>query len=135
MAIAVPLSRFTSLVGGGSAFFVRPLAHMTFKKPSSEVAFATVLYIVFGAYGTYMGIRDSSLYMMLICPILVLLSCGVWFQSKPAAVALIVISIVFTLVGLLSLVTGHFGVHLLVRVIAQIYVTVVLWLWVKGIEI
>ena len=27
MALAVPLSRFTSRVGGGSAFFVRPLRH------------------------------------------------------------------------------------------------------------
>ena len=29
MALSVPLSRFTPRVGGGSAFFVRPLAHMT----------------------------------------------------------------------------------------------------------
>ena len=29
MALAVPLSRFTSQVGGGSAFFVRPLTHAT----------------------------------------------------------------------------------------------------------
>ena len=28
MALAVPLSRFTSLVGGGSAFFVRRLTHI-----------------------------------------------------------------------------------------------------------
>ena len=28
MALSVPLSRFTSRVGGGSAFYVRPLAHM-----------------------------------------------------------------------------------------------------------
>jgi len=27
LALAVPLSRFTSRVGGGSAFFVRPLVH------------------------------------------------------------------------------------------------------------
>jgi hypothetical protein len=27
LALAVPLSRFTSQVGGGSAFFVRPLDH------------------------------------------------------------------------------------------------------------
>jgi hypothetical protein len=29
LALAVPLSRFTSRVGGGSAFFVRPLGHVT----------------------------------------------------------------------------------------------------------
>ena len=29
MALAVPLSRFTSRVGGGSAFYVRPLKRMT----------------------------------------------------------------------------------------------------------
>ena len=29
MALAVPLSRFTSRVGGGSAFFVRPRSHAT----------------------------------------------------------------------------------------------------------
>ena len=28
LALAVPLSRFTSRVGGGSAFFVRPLDHL-----------------------------------------------------------------------------------------------------------
>ncbi len=34
MALAVPLSRFTPRVGGGSAFFVRPLRHdMNFKRP------------------------------------------------------------------------------------------------------
>jgi len=82
-----------------------------------------------------MGFRDSSHYLMVICPLLVLLSFGVWFQSKAAAVALIVVSIVFTLVGILSLATGHFTVSLLVRVIAQIYCTLILWLWVKGIEI
>jgi hypothetical protein len=27
LALSVPLSRFTSRVGGGSAFYVRPLAH------------------------------------------------------------------------------------------------------------
>ena len=34
MALFVPLSRFTSTVGGGSAFFVRPLRHdMNLKRP------------------------------------------------------------------------------------------------------
>ena len=108
---------------------------MTFKKPSSEVAFATGLYILFGIYGTYMGIRDSSLYMMIACPLVAILSLGVWFQSKAAAVALIVVSIFFTVVGIFAMATGHFSVQLLVRVIVQVYTTFVLWLWVRGIEI
>jgi len=105
------------------------------RKPSSEVAFATSLYIIFGAYGTYMGIRDSSLYMAVICPVLVLLSCGVWLDSKPCAVGLIVISIGLTLVGAFALVMGKIHWGLLIRVLIQIYVTVVLWLWAKGIEV
>jgi hypothetical protein len=39
LALAVPLSRFTSPVGGGSAFFVRRLRDtMTNKKPKSKAA-------------------------------------------------------------------------------------------------
>ena len=37
MALAVPLSRFTSRVGGGSAFFVRPLSHAMKKIFSSPI--------------------------------------------------------------------------------------------------
>ena len=44
MALAVPLSRFTSLVGGGSAFYVRPptppsMKHIFFKSPIGRLAF------------------------------------------------------------------------------------------------
>ena len=37
MALVVPLSRFTSRVGGGSAFFVRPLRAMTKPKPKFQL--------------------------------------------------------------------------------------------------
>ena len=38
MARSVPLSRFTSRVGGGSAFFVRPLDHFTFMDKNKAAA-------------------------------------------------------------------------------------------------
>ena len=82
-----------------------------------------------------MGLRDSSLYMAIMCPVLVLLSCGVWFQSRPSAVALIMISIAYTLIGAVALCLGKHSWSLVVRELVQIYTTVVLWLWVKGIEI
>jgi hypothetical protein len=51
LALAVPLSRFTSRVGGGSAFFVRPLGRVYYfmstpKNPNIElqaVALTTML--------------------------------------------------------------------------------------------
>ena len=47
LALAVPLSRFTSQVGGGSAFYVRP--HYTFMKTSAAITLivsGTVLILV-----------------------------------------------------------------------------------------
>ena len=41
MALAVPLSRFTPLVGGGSAFFVRPLANASETMKRVILAFIT----------------------------------------------------------------------------------------------
>ena len=38
MALSVPLSRFTPQVGGGSAFFVRPLGHVYGKHPNKFIA-------------------------------------------------------------------------------------------------
>jgi hypothetical protein len=48
MALSVPLSRFTSRVGGGSAFFVRqnrPLSLMTLKKVSLFAAIGLAVYV------------------------------------------------------------------------------------------
>jgi len=115
--------------------FGREIKMMTIQKPSSEVAFATGWYILFGAYGTYMGIRDSSLYMTIMCPLLVVLSCGVWLQYKVSAWALITISIAFTLIGAFALFFGKFSWSLVIREVIQIYTSLILWLWTKGIEI
>ena len=51
MVIAVPLSRFTSLVGGGSAFFVRQ--HYTLMK-------YTIIVIMLGLLATGCSRRDSQ---------------------------------------------------------------------------
>jgi len=70
LALAVPLSRFTSRVGGGSALFVRRLAH-AFMTP---IQFATLLirfYCIFAlvlataalseiAYGIYVVITSTQ---------------------------------------------------------------------------
>jgi len=44
LALAVPLSRFTPRVGGGSAFFVRPISHVPLisKRAAGLVASAGV---------------------------------------------------------------------------------------------
>ena len=119
----------------GSAVLVVRHLIMTFKKPSTEVAWATGFYIVFGTFGAYMGVRDSSMYMTIMCPMLVFLSIGVWFQSKASAIGLICISIAFTIIGIASMFLVNFSVSLLFRVFAQIFTTIVLWLWVKGYEV
>src|SRR5450830_1662717 len=41
LALSVPLSRFTPRVGGGSAFFVRPLRHV-----STNIKYVTFVYLV-----------------------------------------------------------------------------------------
>ena len=46
MALAVPLSRFTSQVGGGSAFFVRRLAHMKSFHPKWFIGLLLIALIV-----------------------------------------------------------------------------------------
>jgi hypothetical protein len=50
LALAVPLSRFTSRVGGGSAFFVRPIRAM--KKASTWYLFALAVLNFLLALGT-----------------------------------------------------------------------------------
>ena len=53
MALAVPLSRFTSRVGGGSAFFVRPIRDdMNFKRPCWLTLFISLALIPV-SYGCY----------------------------------------------------------------------------------
>ena len=47
MALSVPLSRFTSRVGGGSAFFVRHHAHVM-KKPTRSFLIAVPVVILVG---------------------------------------------------------------------------------------
>jgi hypothetical protein len=46
LALTVPLSRFTSRVGGGSAFFVRRQAHTTMKTFSKTLAVIALLWAV-----------------------------------------------------------------------------------------
>src|SRR5664279_4615333 len=56
LALAVPLSRFTSQVGGGSAFYVRPLRTMQPKRQAGMftkflvgvVVFLVVFWVAFG---------------------------------------------------------------------------------------
>ena len=57
MALSVPLSRFTSLVGGGSAFFVRH--HMRPSKPF-QVTMAAIVVIVLGIYFSIPRARYTS---------------------------------------------------------------------------
>jgi hypothetical protein len=46
LALAVPLSRFTSRVGGGSAFYVRPLRAMNDKTKSVSPAFKGWTFVI-----------------------------------------------------------------------------------------
>ena len=62
MALAVPLSRFTSRVGGGSAFFVRPklhaidgVEHFTMKKQITGF----ILGVLFGGVAIFTIAADS----------------------------------------------------------------------------
>ena len=56
MALAVPLSRFTSRIGGGSAFFVRP--HYAFMKPSRAIALVALGLLIGFFVGWHFGFRD-----------------------------------------------------------------------------
>ena len=50
MALAVPLSRFTSRVGGGSAFYVRPHSHvMPISRRTKSILWLIVALLVAGA--------------------------------------------------------------------------------------
>ena len=53
MALSVPLSRFTSRVGGGSAFFVRPLRTMMSTKSdqSDGIGFLALLISIAAGFG------------------------------------------------------------------------------------
>ena len=71
MALAVPLSRFTSPVGGGSAFFVRPLEHVIMKKLFPEYLdrgqyfIRWLLWMVLVFIGIYSGLPVPPLIFML----------------------------------------------------------------------
>ena len=54
MALAVPLSRFTSRVGGGSAFYVRPLVRM---KKRVRIIFYVHAFVA--AYCVTCGLLDT----------------------------------------------------------------------------
>jgi cytochrome c oxidase assembly factor CtaG len=51
LALAVPLSRFPSRVGGGSAFYVRPLHTITMKTKTKYTIVWTVLFFLGTLFG------------------------------------------------------------------------------------
>ena len=75
MALAVPLSRFTSLVGGGSAFFVRQREFMNTSNPSQKPSRGWILFCrificgvgaFFIGYGLYDFIKHGHYLSVLI---------------------------------------------------------------------
>jgi hypothetical protein len=104
---------------------------MAILKPTSDVGFAAGLFLFAGAYGAYMGIRDANLLMMIVCPLILAFSVGVWFGAKPAAVGLIVLCILFNTVGVYMMVSGHFKINLLIRVVMMTYLAYILWKWME----
>ena len=77
MALAVPLSRFTSLVGGGSAFYVRPLDHITNSEHHTIMKFSNGTEFRFGTP----KYSKTSRRLICICGGCVLIS---WLVSEPA---------------------------------------------------
>jgi hypothetical protein len=60
LALAVPLSRFTSRVGGGSAFYVRPLGYfMTNKTPQQRGSRWIWLVVGCTIFGALMSVREE----------------------------------------------------------------------------
>ena len=73
MALAVPLSRFASQVGGGSAFFVRPLAHAM---KGTNNLIGGIVMCVFPTMIFFLPHGDLPVWVVVLLALFIL--CGVW---------------------------------------------------------
>jgi hypothetical protein len=105
----------------------------TFKKPAGETAFLTGLCAVFGLVLTCFGIKESSLYLMSIGPVLLLLSVGIWFQSRSAGRILLALFVCLLLIGGIAMVFfGKFSWSRVPIAMFHLYAIVTLWLWLRN---
>jgi hypothetical protein len=72
LALAVPLSRFTPRVGGGSAFYVRPLAHAMKKLITIGFTIGLLVVVTLLAWRHVRPLRDAEMFGKLP---------GTWFLS------------------------------------------------------
>lgn len=103
----------------------------TFKIPVWPMALVSGAYFCFGVFLARVGVRDSSLYLALLCPALALASAGVWFQSRTAGRALFALLVFLSVVGGIALACGEFSLKKLLALSAHLAAAVVLWRWLR----
>src|ERR1035438_3837399 len=82
LALAVPLSRFTSRVGGGSAFFVRRHYTLMKTKPNKTYQIAALLFCISGFVSFFFAvINDNSMYLVPTRVTSICLGIFCWFES------------------------------------------------------
>lgn len=104
----------------------------TFKIPAWPMALVSSAYFCFGLFMAWVGIRESSLYLMLLCPALAVASAGVWFQSRTAGRVLLVLLGFLAVVGGIVLACDEFSWKKLSILLAHLAAAVVVWRWQRG---
>ena len=105
---------------------------MDFKKPNDNMIWMTAALVFFGVISLFAGIRHPDFYMLLVGSLLLLFSCGIWFQSRNAAIGLMILLGFLVMLKVSGLIFVKFDWHRLIYAVFYGYAMLETYLWMRN---